>query len=151
MRLWSLHPKYLDRQGLLALWREALLAQAVLAGRTRGYLSHPQLDRFRARLRPLSLIAAYLHEVWKEANRRGYQFDASRIVATPARRRLEVAAGQVSWEWTHLRRKLRLRSPAAYRCCRDVIIPQTHPLFRRVTGGRADWERGARPGRPRGD
>jgi len=30
MRLWTIHPKYLDRQGLLALWREALLAQKVL-------------------------------------------------------------------------------------------------------------------------
>jgi carboxyl-terminal processing protease len=29
MRLWSLHPKYLDAQGLVALWREALLAKAV--------------------------------------------------------------------------------------------------------------------------
>jgi len=30
MRLWSIHPKYLDRQGLLAVWRESLLAQSVL-------------------------------------------------------------------------------------------------------------------------
>ena len=37
MRLWSLRPKYLDSQGLVALWREGLLAQAVLRGKTRGY------------------------------------------------------------------------------------------------------------------
>ena len=49
MRLWTLHPKYLDARGLVALWRESLLAQAVLAGRTRGYRSHPQLERFRER------------------------------------------------------------------------------------------------------
>ncbi len=30
MRIWSLHPKYLDRQGLLACWRETLLAQKVM-------------------------------------------------------------------------------------------------------------------------
>ena len=47
MRLWSVHPLHLDRQGLTACWREALLAQAVLAGRTRGYRAHPQLERFR--------------------------------------------------------------------------------------------------------
>ena len=47
MRLWSLDPAHLDRQGLVACWREALLAQAVLAGRTRGYRHHPQLERFR--------------------------------------------------------------------------------------------------------
>jgi hypothetical protein len=29
-RIWSLHPKYLDARGLVALWREGLLAQAVL-------------------------------------------------------------------------------------------------------------------------
>jgi hypothetical protein len=34
MRLWSLHPKHLDRQGLLAVWREGLLAQEVLRGET---------------------------------------------------------------------------------------------------------------------
>lgn len=30
MRLWSIHQSYLDRQGLLAVWREGLLAQGVL-------------------------------------------------------------------------------------------------------------------------
>ncbi len=34
MRLWTLHPKYLDPRGLVALWREALFAQAVLRGWT---------------------------------------------------------------------------------------------------------------------
>jgi hypothetical protein len=46
MRLWSVHPRYLDRQGLTAAWREALLAQKVLTGTTRGYRNHPQLVRF---------------------------------------------------------------------------------------------------------
>ena len=41
MRLWTLHPQYLDPRGLVALWREALLAQKVLLGRTRGYRAHP--------------------------------------------------------------------------------------------------------------
>ncbi|MGP1680491.1 MAG: pyrimidine dimer DNA glycosylase/endonuclease V [Giesbergeria sp.] len=36
MRLWSLHPQYLDSKALVALRREGLLAQAVLAGLTRG-------------------------------------------------------------------------------------------------------------------
>ena len=43
MRLWSIHPRYLDSMGLVALWREALLAQAVLRGETKGYKFHPQL------------------------------------------------------------------------------------------------------------
>ena len=41
MKLWSIHPKYLDAKGLVALWREALLAQKVLDGKTEGYKNHP--------------------------------------------------------------------------------------------------------------
>jgi hypothetical protein len=48
MRIWSVHPRYLDRQGLTAGWREGLLAQKVLTGTTKGYRNHPQLRRFRA-------------------------------------------------------------------------------------------------------
>ena len=65
MRLWSIHPKYLDRQGLIALWREALLAQAVLSGKTRGYRNHPQLERFRNHPAPLSAISLYLDGLLK--------------------------------------------------------------------------------------
>src|SRR5690625_2031239 len=84
MRLWTLHPKYLDRQGLLALWREALLAQQVLQGQTRGYRDHPQLLRFRSQSQPLAALAAYLLEVHAEAVRRGYSFNANKINAHPA-------------------------------------------------------------------
>jgi hypothetical protein len=146
MRLWSIHPKYLDPQGLVALWREALLAQAVLAGRTRGYRAHPQLDRFRSGNRPLGLIATYLHAVRVEATAREYRFDASRILERPTRGRLTVSVGQLAWEWEHLMRKLKTRSAATYRRCRAVSDPLPHPLFRIVPGGLADWERGATSG-----
>lgn len=69
VRIWSLHPKYLDRQGLTACWRETLLAQAVLAGRTRGYRSHPQLERFREHPDPISAVGWYLHGIADEAMR----------------------------------------------------------------------------------
>ena len=142
MRLWSIHPKYLDSQGLTAVWREGLLAQAVLRGRTRGYRAHPQLDRFRASRRPLGLIAAYLHSVWKEGRRRGYAYDRRRIIGRPAAIELAVPRGQVEWEWVHLLRKLRRRAPSLYARWRKVSLPQVHPLFRRVPGGLAPWERG---------
>nr|WP_253280607.1 pyrimidine dimer DNA glycosylase/endonuclease V [Arcanobacterium phocae] len=48
MRLWSIRPSQLDRAALIAGWREGLLAQKVLAGLTKGYRHHPQLERFRA-------------------------------------------------------------------------------------------------------
>lgn len=107
MRLWSLHPKHLDSRGLVALWREGLLAQAVLRGRTKGYRHHPQLIRFRAQPSPVSLIAEYLRAVHAEAVRRGYRFDAGRIACCGSERRIDVSRGQVDFEWNHLMTKAR--------------------------------------------
>ncbi|WP_240312327.1 pyrimidine dimer DNA glycosylase/endonuclease V, partial [Janibacter anophelis] len=60
MRLWSLHPAQLDRAALVSGWREGLLAQAVLLGRTRGYTSHPQLERFRELGDPATGVITWL-------------------------------------------------------------------------------------------
>ena len=79
MSLWSMHPRYLDRTGLVALWRQALLAQQVLAGRTRGYRRHPQLERFRALHCSSAAIGAYLGTIADEAQRRGYRFHRAKI------------------------------------------------------------------------
>jgi Pyrimidine dimer DNA glycosylase len=68
----------LDRAGLVALWREALLAQKVLAGATKGYRHHPQLDRFRQSAHPRRAIASYLWTVADEAKARGSVFDVSK-------------------------------------------------------------------------
>jgi hypothetical protein len=141
MRLWSLHPKYLDAQGLTALWREALLAQAVLRGRTRGYRSHPQLARFRACRSPLAAIARYLRGVLAEAQRRGYAFDAAKIARARSRASLTVTTGQLDYEWAHLAAKLRRRSPERLRQWARVTRPEVHPLFRQRPGPRAAWER----------
>lgn len=142
MRLWSLHPRYLDRQGLTACWREALLAQAVLAGTTRGYTRHPQLARFQACAEPLAAVGAYLAHIADEAERREYRFDRSRI-AEPRREvpLLRVTEGQLAFEWSHLRAKLAARSPAVATAWSGVIVPDPHPLFVRVPGDIAPWER----------
>ncbi|HBH88016.1 MAG TPA: hypothetical protein DDY17_10520, partial [Syntrophaceae bacterium] len=71
MRLWCLHPGYLDVKGLLALWREGLLARKVLQNRTVGYKHHPQLERFKSHVHPVKAIDYYLHYVHEEASRRG--------------------------------------------------------------------------------
>lgn len=141
MRLWSLHPSQLDRAALVACWREALLAQAVLAGRTRGYQRHPQLERFRAQPDPLAAVGAYLTGLAEEADARGYRFDRSRILspATPAAT-ITVTDGQLAREWEHLGAKLAVRSPAdAERW--GSSAPGPHPLFRVVPGEVASWER----------
>jgi hypothetical protein len=142
MRLWTIHPRHLDAAGLVALWREALLAQAVLLGRTRGYTRHPQLQRFRAAADPEACIAGYLRVVADEATSRGYAFDATRIVASGAPARpLAETRGQLLYEWEHLGRKLERRSPEWYRDRVAGAQPTPHPLFRIVAGGIRDWER----------
>ena len=140
MRLWSLHPKYLDAKGLVALWREALLAQAVLSGRTRGYRHHPQLQRFREAQEPRKFIAEYLKVVHAEAAARGYRFDATRIGRGGRVNRTTVTSGQLEYEWAHLRKKLRRRAPDWLKTLREIDAPQPHPLFRVVKGGISPWE-----------
>jgi hypothetical protein len=140
MRLWSLHPRYLDSQGLVALWREALLAKAVLQGKTRGYRHHPQLARFKAHAAPKSAINAYLAAVYAEAQARGYHFDASKIGPVRPVSAMAVTCGQVAYEWGHLQRKLAARSPDVLRRWRGLPAPRCHPLFRRRPGPLESWE-----------
>jgi len=146
MRLWTLHPRHLDAAGLVALWREALLAQAVLLGRTRGHTRHPQLQRFQAAADPAASIASYLRAVADEAVARGYSFDATRIVASESDApRIAETKGQLLYEWEHLGRKLQMRSPEWYRGQVAGVHPPPQPLFRLVAGGVRDWERVAEP------
>lgn len=140
MRLWSLHPQHLDGKGLVALWREALLAQKVLRGATTGYRHHPQLARFKAHPDPLAAIAVYLDAVQREATRRGYRFDASKIIQQTTRKKIPVTTGQVEYELAHLRNKLKLRDPAALAILKKSGPPVLHPLFREVAGNVEAWE-----------
>ena len=139
MRLWSLHPRYLDRQGLLALWREGLLARKVLAGLTRGYRDHPQLLRFREVPDPVAALERYLSAVTVEAEERGYRFDANKIERLPPAPVMHVTAGQLAYEWAHLRRKLSVRSPD--RLPQFDKAPLAHPCLEPQPGPIADWER----------
>ena len=141
MRLWSLHPQHLDRIGLVACWRETLLAQAVLAGLTKGYRQHPQLERFRATAEPLEAIGAYLGGLSNEADARGYNFNPSKILSRPAPApRMTVTDGQLEYEWRHLGAKLEMRSPADAERWR-AGAPTAHPLFVVCPGEIEAWER----------
>lgn len=142
MRLWTLHPKYLDRQGLLAVWREGLLAQAVLQGKTTGYKNHPQLDRFKSHPDPLGAIGYFLREVYAEARKRGYNFNASKIGSHAAPQPIRTTSGQLEFESKHLRRKLESRSQTDFERLTRVNHLDPHPLFHIVAGKIEDWERG---------
>jgi hypothetical protein len=141
LRLWTLHPRYLDAQGLVAAWREALLAQKVLMGATKGYRHHPQLVRFESADDPVAAIAAFLRALAEEADSRGYRFDASKIPRRKPAVRIPETRGQLLFEWGHLRAKLSARSPGVARRWRGVKVPEAHPLFRIVAGGRRPWEK----------
>jgi hypothetical protein len=141
VRIWTVHPKYLDRQGLLALWREGLLAQKVLRGLTRGYRAHPQLRRFLDQNAPVTAIAAYLREVRVEALRRGYRFAAGKIARVRMLPGLAETRGQLIYEWKHLRGKLRRRSPEDFARTSGIEVPDAHPLFAIVAGRVREWER----------
>jgi len=141
MRLWSLHPKYLDSKGLVALWQERLLAQKVLQGKTKGYRYHPQLIRFQTQPNPIASIGRYLWEIWREAKRRGYTFNLRKLKKMGKVKRLTVTRGQCRYEWEHLRRKLCKRDPTRFKSIQKNHIPEPHPLFRLIPGGMESWEK----------
>ena len=141
MRLWTLHPKYLDAAGLVALWREGLLAQKVLLNETKGYRAHPQLARFKERRDSLALIAAYLNGICEEATSRGYNFNREKIQTPRSRKKLTCTRGQLLYEWQHLRSKLETRSPDKLAKLDAVRNPIAHPMFTIVAGDIEAWER----------
>jgi hypothetical protein len=141
MRLWTVHPRYLDSKGLTALWREGLLAQAVLRGATNGYTRHPQLRRFQAQSNPLDCIGAYLMAVYQEAELRAYQFDVSKILAPRGCKRIKETKGQLQYEWRHLKAKLRQRSPDWLKTIQHIPAPEPHPVFYIIKGDVCEWEK----------
>ena len=141
MRLWTVHPRYLDVKGLTAVWREGLLARAVLLGKTRGYRNHPQLIRFRALADPVAGLDAYLAEVLAESRKRGYKYDGSKIDPSARCALMEETAGQLDYEWSHLLGKLAARAPDLHQSFAAIARPDPHPLFVIVDGPVREWEK----------
>ncbi|GIW71184.1 MAG: pyrimidine dimer DNA glycosylase /DNA-(apurinic or apyrimidinic site) lyase [Planctomycetota bacterium] len=140
MRLWSIHPKYLDSKGLVALWREGLLAKAVLEGKTEGYRAHPQLHRFREQESPVAAINAYLHAVLEEARLRSFRFDETKLSPAVEVGPIAVSVGQLRYEWGHLLAKLKQRDPVRFRDLCRTQDPDPHPLMTIVPGTVEPWE-----------
>lgn len=139
MRIWSLHPSILDTKALVAGWREALGAQAVFSGQTKGYSRHPQLNRFKEVPEPLFAMGYYLTELAEEAKRRGYKFNETKIIC-PCKRPgyITVTTGQLDYELKWLRSKVTVHAP-------DFLgslptDPIAHSLFKIVQGGVESWE-----------
>ncbi|WOO78506.1 uncharacterized protein LOC62_02G002053 [Vanrija pseudolonga] len=141
MRLWSLDPALLDRAALIACWREGLLAQKVLAGLTKGYTKHPQLERFRKTPDPPAAIGHFLESLYLEAVARGYNFDVARItVRGRPVPHIPLHQGQLEYEHDWLVTKVRKRQPDWL----DVLEgapPRAARSFAVVPGGVESWER----------
>ncbi|MBD3279550.1 MAG: DNA lyase [Candidatus Pacebacteria bacterium] len=145
MRLWSLHPQYLDSKGLVAAWREGLLAKKVLAGQTKGYTKHPQLQRFQNHPQPLAAINYYLSQLLLEAQARNYQFQKNKItLVTEIKPLIKLTTGQLYYELQYLQTKLNQRDPqAALKLTSFNLqqLPLPHPLFKLKPGQVASWEK----------
>ena len=141
MRIWSLHPKYLDSKGLVALWREALLAKNVLEGKTVGYVNHPQLSRFKQVKEPVKSINQYLSCVYQEARARGYNFNKNKIEWEFKPTTMTVTSGQLHYETIRLLNKLKIRDTIRYKELFYETKIKTHPLFKLVEGDVEEWEK----------
>jgi len=131
--------------GLGAVWREGLLTQAVLLGRTKGWKNHPQLLRFKRHKEPVSAIGFYLLEIHHEANRRGYRYDKSKIrISDRNVEGIGLTKGQLVYEFGILKERLERRAPEK---CKELLVlerneelPRANPVFRVVEADVEDWE-----------
>lgn len=140
MRIWSLHPKYLDTKGLVTLWREALLAKHVLEGKTIGYKNHPQLNRFKITGNPIEAINQYLSEIYIEASNRNYNFNKQKIDWNFKKNKMDVTIGQLTYEVAHLLNKLHDRDIKKYEEVKTNLTFEAHPIFKLVDGNVENWE-----------
>lgn len=143
MRVWTQHPKYLDRAGFIALWRETLLAKKVLEGNTKGYRNHPQLTRFKNTENPVRNVDVYLYHVFKESQSRGYSFSREKFVEICTPEKIDVKQGQLKYEWRHLLEKLKRRDINKYNELTKIHIDtiEPHPIFHVVDGDTPEeWE-----------
>ena len=140
MRIWSIHPKYLDSKGLVALWREALLAKHVLEGNTKGYRNHPQLHRFKILDSPLDAINQYLGAVYEEALIRQYNFDQAKFYQSKKELVMTVTKEQIDYEFKHLLLKLKTRDREIYNKIKNNNLIEPHPIFSVLKGPIESWE-----------
>jgi len=145
MRLWSMHPAYIDSKGIVAFWREGLLAKKVLEGKSRGYKNHSQLVRFKKCADPILTMNVYLKDVLKEAGKMGYSFNSTKIELGLKSAKIPVTKGQIVYEAEHLKNKLMLPDPLRHKKMIDneskdsQVLP--HPLLRLIEGKVEQWEK----------
>ena len=131
MSLCTIHPKYLDKQGLISLWREGLLAQKVLNGEVNIQLNSPLWEKLKKSQNPLRAIGAYLSFVAAEGARRGYKFSHEKILYPNFESyEIKVKPQDLIFEMTHLRNKLKMRDQHKWDEISKVSEVSPHPFIR---------------------
>jgi hypothetical protein len=157
VRLWSIHPEYLDRMGLLGLWREALLAQQVLHGETENYKNHSHMQRFYALPKEdaMQYMSDYLFFVWQEGKLRGYKLNVNHIkdprnggsLSGSPRKLFTVSSGQLALEYQILCMRTRNRDHKHFLGLEDkypshrMWVPKPNPVFTLIHGRKEEWEK----------
>lgn len=130
MCLWSIHPKYLDKLGLIALWREGLLAQKALSVPSTQYIRHSELERFKNNENPLKAIGSYLCYVAAEGAKRGYNFTHERIVYPNFDDYLIIINDDtLNLEVKNLKNKLKLRDKTKFKELTEMSKIESNPAF----------------------
>lgn len=142
MRIWSIHPKYLDNIGLIACWRETLLTKHVLLGLTKGYKNHSQLLRFKNSSSPIDYINFYLNELYIESQNRNYNFNKNKIGKFKNNlEKINITNKQIEYEFNHLILKLKIRSKEKYEEIKNIKNIEANNLFNIINGEIESWEK----------
>lgn len=131
MSLWTVHPKYLDKQGLIALWREGLLAQKSLNGELDIELNNQVWQQFKNSENPLKAIGTYLSFIASEGARRGYKLGHEKIIYPNFDdNKFDIRPQDLIFEMKHLRDKLKLRDKNKWHEVNQVEQVEPNPAFR---------------------
>ncbi len=144
MRLWSLHPSYLDIQELFSTWKEGLLAFSVINNPETQLHNHPQLIRFKISGDPIGTLGFYLNEIFLEAKNRGFNFEGSKIESINTSISISVTLGQLDYEAMNLLNTLQERDKTKFSDLNSIFKQKdvkTHPLFYIISGPVEKWEK----------
>lgn len=148
MRIWSFHPKYLDKQGLSRAINEGIAGNKALRKTGEGYPpsweKHSQLERFKTTAIPGIYSQLYLDRLFMikynswmlETNQEPFFDDIENPYP-----KLKVTIGQLKYEWQRYLKKISKRSPKLYEELKSIELPEPHPLFNIIDGDVESWEK----------
>lgn len=144
MRIWSLHPKYLDKKELIDSWNDGLRTIGILTRNHQGSIFRPELSRFRSQSEPIIAVEKYLLSIANEAKRRGYMVDIRKLPSIPVvvSHKIPVSSGQIEYEWRQLMHVLAGRSPGFLRRIEYSPSHDINPIFYKRPGHDIEtWEK----------